>query len=69
MYGEIATIIKLGILVALPVLIVWLVSREKQNRTNRMTEVMLKAIESGTKVDGHPCDSVSQSLSLAAFAH
>ena len=51
MYGEIATIIKLGILVALPVLIVWLVSREKQNRTNRMTEVMLKAIESGTKVD------------------
>ena len=44
-------LIPLGIFVVLPVMIVWLVCREKQNRTNRMTEVMLKAIESGTAVD------------------
>ena len=44
-------LVMLGIFVVLPVMIVWLVCRLKQNKTNRMTEVMLKAIESGTKVD------------------
>lgn len=57
-------LIGLGIFVVLPVMIVWLVSREKQNKTNRMTEVMLKAIESGTKVDAEFFKNNSQNLSV-----
>ena len=41
----------LGICVVLPVMIVWLVMRTRQNETNKKTEVMLKAIESGATVD------------------
>ena len=40
-----------GVCVVLPVMIVWLVARAKQNETNRKAEVMLKAIESGATVD------------------
>ena len=44
-------LVPLGICVALPVLIVWLVMRARQNEMNRKTEVMLKAIEAGVPVD------------------
>lgn len=37
--------------VVLPVAIVWIVGRTRQNETNRKTEVMLKAIESGAQID------------------
>jgi len=39
------------ICVVLPVMIVWLVSRAKQNEANRRAEIMLKAIEAGMPVD------------------
>ena len=44
-------LVPLGICVALPVLLVWLVTRARQNEMNRKTEVMLKAIEAGVPVD------------------
>lgn len=37
--------------VVMPVTIVWLVMRTKLNETNKMAEIMLKAIEMGTPVD------------------
>ena len=37
--------------VVMPVAIVWLVMRTKQNETNKMAEIMLKAIEAGTPID------------------
>lgn len=40
-----------GICVVLPIMIVWLVNRTRQNETNRKTEIMLKAIESGATID------------------
>ena len=39
------------ICVVLPVMIVWLVMRARQNETNRKAEIMLKAIEAGVPVD------------------
>ena len=39
------------ICVVLPVLVVWLVARAKQNETNKKAEIMLKAIEAGVPVD------------------
>lgn len=44
-------LVLLGIFVALPVLIVWLVGRTRQNETNRKTEILLKAMESGAAID------------------
>ena len=44
-------LIPLGIFVALPVLIVWLVNRTRQNETNRKTEIILKAMETGAAID------------------
>lgn len=44
-------LVPLGIFVALPVMIVWLVGRTRQNETNRKTEILLKALESGVTVD------------------
>lgn len=44
-------VLPLGVCVALPVLIVWLVGRVQQNETNRKADIMLKAIESGATVD------------------
>ena len=35
----------------MPVLIVWLISRMRQNETNRKAEIMLKAIDNGVTVD------------------
>ncbi|MBR5042584.1 MAG: hypothetical protein IKX67_05035 [Bacteroidales bacterium] len=39
------------ICVVLPVFIVWLAMREKQNEANKKAEIMLKAIESGSTID------------------
>ena len=44
-------LIPIGICVVLPVMIVWLINRTRQNETNRKTEIMLKAIESGATID------------------
>ena len=44
-------LIPLGIRVVLPVLIVWLVTRTRQNETDKKTEIMLKAIEAGATID------------------
>lgn len=46
-----AILIPIGICVILPVLIVWLVNRTRQNETNCKTEIMLKAIEAGATID------------------
>ena len=46
-------LILLGICVVLPVMIVWLVTRARQNETNKKTEIMLKAIESGATIDAN----------------
>ena len=44
-------LIPIFICVVLPVAIVWIVGRTKQNETNRKAEIMLKAIEAGVPVD------------------
>jgi small-conductance mechanosensitive channel len=41
----------IAICVVLPVMIVWLINRTRQNEINRKTEIMLKAIESGATID------------------
>ena len=46
-------LVPLGICVVLPVMIVWLVMRTRQNEANRKTEIMLKAIESGATIDAN----------------
>jgi len=49
----VGTLVPLGICVVLPVLIVWFVTRTRQNETNKKTEIMLKAIESGATIDAN----------------
>ena len=44
-------LIPLGICVALPVMIVWLVARHKTNETNKRTEIILAAIEKNSEID------------------
>ena len=44
-------VIPVCICVVLPVMIVHLVTRARQNETNKKTEIMLKAIESGATID------------------
>jgi len=44
-------LVSIGICVVLPIMIVWLNTRKQQNETNRKTEIMLKAIEAGQKID------------------
>ena len=44
-------ILPIFICVVMPVAIVWLVMRAKQNETNKMAEIMLKAIEAGIPLD------------------
>ena len=44
-------LVPIAVCVILPVLIVWLVMRARQNETNKKTEIMLKAIESGATID------------------
>ena len=44
-------LVPIATFVVLPVMIVWLINRTRQNETNRKTEIMLKAIESGATID------------------
>ncbi len=44
-------IVPIFICVVLPVAIVWLIARTRQNETNRKAEIMLKAIEAGVPLD------------------
>ncbi len=44
-------LVPISICVVLPLMIVWLVTRARQNETNKKTEIMLKAIESGATID------------------
>ena len=44
-------IVPIGICVVLPVMLVWLVTRVRRNEIDKKTEVMLKAIESGSTID------------------
>jgi len=44
-------LIPIAICVVLPVLIVFIISRVRQNEINRKAEVMLKAIENGQTID------------------
>ena len=44
-------LIPISICVVLPVMIVWLVNRSRQNEVNRKTEIILKSIEAGANVD------------------
>ena len=44
-------LVPIGVCVVLPVLIVWLVMRTRQNEANRKAEIILKAIEAGVPVD------------------
>ena len=41
----------IGICVVLPIVVVWLNTRKAQNETNKRTEVLLKAIDSGANID------------------
>lgn len=47
----VTVVLPISICVVLPVMIVWLAMRAKQNETNKKTEIMLKAIETGVPVD------------------
>lgn len=47
----IEALIPIAICVVLPVLIVWLIGRVKQNETNRKAEIMLKALDNGAQID------------------
>ena len=47
--GEI--IVTIFMCVIMPITIVWLVMRTKLNETNKMAEIMIKAIEAGTPID------------------
>ena len=44
-------LVPVAICVILPIMIVWLVGRVRQNETNRKAEIMLKAIENGQSID------------------
>ena len=44
-------LVPIAVCLVLPVMIVWLVMRTRQNETNRKAEIMLKAIESGADGD------------------
>lgn len=44
-------LVPIFVAVVLPITIVWIVSRTRQNEINRKTEIMLKAIEKGQTID------------------
>ena len=57
-------LVPIFICVVLPVAIVWLISRARQNETNRKTEVMLKAIEAGAPIDANFFKNSKDSLTI-----
>ena len=46
-------LVPIFVAVILPIAIVWIVGKTRQNEVNRKTEVMLKAIENGQPVDAN----------------
>lgn len=54
-------VIPIFVCVVLPVTIVWLVTRAKQNETNKKAEIMIKAIEAGAPVDMEQFNSARKS--------
>ncbi|MDD6254196.1 MAG: DUF6249 domain-containing protein [Candidatus Cryptobacteroides sp.] len=44
-------LIPISVCAILPIVIVWITSRVRQNETNRKAEIMLKAIEKGVQID------------------
>lgn len=57
-------LIPIFICVVLPVMIVWLITRARQNETNRKTEVMLKAIEAGATIDANFFKNPKESITI-----
>ena len=57
-------LIPICICVVLPVLIVWLIGKVKQNETNRKAEIMLKALDNGAKIDTDFFRSQSSSTTI-----
>ena len=57
-------LVPIAICVVLPVLIVWLIGRVRQNETNRKAEIMLKAIENGQSIDPEIFKSNKQTTSV-----
>lgn len=47
----ISEIFLIGVCVIVPIMVVWLNNRKEQNETNKKTEILLKAIESGATID------------------
>ena len=46
-------LIPISVCVVLPVMVVWLVNRTRQNEINRKADIRLKAIESGATIDAN----------------
>ena len=57
-------LISIFICVVLPVMIVWLITRARQNETNRKTEVMLKAIDAGATIDADFFRNPKESITI-----
>ena len=57
-------LVPIAVCVVLPVMIVWLISRVRQNETNRKAEIMLKAIENGQSIDPEIFKSKKQTTSV-----
>ena len=57
-------LVPICICVVLPVLIVWIIGKVKQNETNRKAEIMLKALDSGAKIDTDFFKSQSSSKTI-----
>ena len=41
----------IGVSVIMPIIVVWMNNRTSQNETNKRTEILLKSIEAGEKID------------------
>ena len=61
---DLEMLVPLGICVVMPVLIIWLNSRVRLNETNKRTEILLKALESGKEIDPELFKSAKQPLTL-----
>lgn len=57
-------LVPIFICVVLPVMIVWLITRARQNETNRKTEVMLKAIDAGATIDANFFKNPKESITI-----
>ena len=57
-------LVPIFVCVVLPVTIVWLITRARQNETNRKTEVMLKAIEAGATIDANFFKNPKESITI-----